>query len=198
MMKTFPKRLFGLVALVALVFGNVGFSFAQDLVDAGSSEPYHPGLVTYRVGLYHQQHGDHNQAIAEFTQTIDGLPNMGFAYAARGDSYAALGAYETAIADYSMAIRIYPDYVSALYTRGRAYAALGETELAADDYANAIRQMPDYPNPYWGLGDLLYETGAYTGALEQYQAYVIAEGAPVEIMQVRIAFLETMVAAGAL
>ena len=66
---------------------------------------------------------------------------MGYVYAARGDSYAALDEYETAIANYAQAIAIYPYYVSALYTWGCAYAALGETALAVADHAKAIEQI---------------------------------------------------------
>lgn len=198
MLKTTAKFLLGLAVLVGLAFGSVSAGFAQDLADAGGSEPYHPGMVHYRLGIYFQLKGDHLRAIDEFSQTIDTMPTMGYAYAARGDSYAALGAYESAIVDYSASIGMFPDLVSALYTRGRAYAALGETALAIADYDNAIRQMPAYANPYWGLGDVLFDMGEYPDALDQYQAYVLAETSPAPVVQARLAFLETMVAAGAI
>lgn len=198
MVKTTAKFLLGLAVLAGLVFGSVSATVAQDLADAGSSEPYHPGMVHYRLGIYFQLKGDHLRAIDEFSQTIEMMPTMGYAFAARGDSYAALGAYESAVIDYTESIGMYPDLVSALYTRGRAYAALGETALAIADYNNAIRQMPAYANPYWGIGDLLFDMGEYMDALDQYRVYVLAEAVPAPVVQARVAFLETMVAAGAI
>ena len=163
---------------------------AQDRADPGSNEPYSPALVHYRLGIYYQIKGDHPRAISEFNLTIDGLPLLGYAYAARGDSYAALGEYETAIADYTQAIQIFPDYVSALYTRGRAYATLGETTLAVADYTNAIGQMPEYPNPYWGLGDLFFDAGDYAQALDNYQHYLARETEPDALVMTRVETLQ--------
>lgn len=161
-----------------LFVGIADTGFAQDLVDAGGSELYHPGLVHYRVGLYFQIRGDHQRAIEKFTQTIHDLPAFGYTYAARADSYVALGNYNQALADYERALAIYPDFVSVLYRRGQVYLMLGESELALADFANAIEQMPEYANVYWGLGDLYYKAGDYNRALENYRLYLMFESEP--------------------
>ena len=165
------KRTILVLVLAALMLAATTIH-AQDLIDSGETEPYHPGLVSFRLGIYYHNQGDFERALAEFTETVDGLPGWGTGYAARGDTYTALGLYQEAIADYTQAVTIFPDYVSVLYTRGRAYHAIGETALAAADYANAIGQMPDYALPYWGLGDLLYEQGQTRAALDQYRQYL--------------------------
>lgn len=58
-----------------------------------------------------------------------------------------------------------------LYARGRAYHALGEWALAEADYLNAIAQYPEYALPYWGLGDVYFEQGDVTSALDNYMLY---------------------------
>jgi tetratricopeptide (TPR) repeat protein len=192
------KRAVVLMALAAL-FGFAASTQAQSMRDSGGGEPYDPALVSFRVGIYCHNQGDYESALAEFTATIDGLPSWGVGYAARGDTYAALGEYALAITDYTTAIGIYPDYVSALYTRGRAYHALGEFELAEEDYVNAIAQMPDYAPTYWGLGDLLFEQGDRGAALTQYQRYLaLTSDAPDTEVVARVTMLETLAEADTL
>jgi tetratricopeptide (TPR) repeat protein len=161
-----------IISFIVLLVALPTAIYAQDMRDPGISEPYHPSFVHYRVGIYFALRGNHERALEEFTQAIDGLPQFGNAYAARGDVYLSLEEYELAIADYTTAIAIYPDFVSALYTRGRAYHALGEIELAAADYENAIEQLPEYAPPYWGLGDLYYEQEQHADALDNYRMYL--------------------------
>jgi tetratricopeptide (TPR) repeat protein len=175
-MNKLAKQMVVLVVLFGLVTNTAAMQEHGPLIDPGKSEPNQPGAVQYRIGVFYQLRGEHQRAIAEFTQTTEAMPGNGYAWAARGDSYAALGDYKQAIEDYNEAIRIYPDYVSALYTRARAYASLDQAELALADYANAIRQMPDYPNLYWGLGDLYFDAGQAAQALENYQMYLTLVG----------------------
>ncbi len=168
------------VVLLLVLFGlsvNAMPSLAQgDLIDPGKTEPVQPGTVHYYRGVFYQLRGEHQRAIAEFTLTINALPENGYAWAARGDSYASLGDFGSAVEDFTEAIRIYPDYVSALYTRGRAYASLSEIDLALADYISAVRQMPAYPNAYWGLGDLYFDARQYARALDNYQMYLALVG----------------------
>jgi tetratricopeptide (TPR) repeat protein len=199
MMNAFAKLLIGLVTVIALLVGMVGMSFAQEQFDAGGSGLNHPALVNYRVGVFYQLKADHERAIAEFTLAIDGVAGFGTAYAARGDSYAALEDYEHALADYDAALALFPDFVSVLYARGRAYLALGETEQAEADFSSAVEQMPDYAMPYFGLGDVAFAQGEYGEALSQYQAYLTRlEDAPDALVLGHMDTLTIMAEAGTL
>lgn len=200
LMRILTKEVITLVLLFIVLLG-VGAAplLAQtiDIADPGSSEPYHPALVQYRVGNYFQLQGDHERAIEEFTAVIAAFPNWDGGYSARGDSYAALGQYELAIADYDEALDLTPGFVSVLYMRGRAFAAIGEIELADADYANAIQQVPDYALPYWGMGDLAYERGDLTAALSCYQEYMaITLTTPDAEVIARVGILEANASAG--
>jgi tetratricopeptide (TPR) repeat protein len=169
MMNAFAKRV---VILMVLVCAGISPLWAQDIADPGTSEPYHPALVSYRVGYYYQLRGDHERAIEEFTDVIAAFPNWDGGYSARGESYEALADYNLALADYSAALSLTPEFVSVLFMRGRAYHAIGEFGLAAADYANAIEQMPEYALPYRGMGDLLFEQENMAAALVMYQQYL--------------------------
>ncbi len=189
-----PVLLFGLLLGV-----STAPSFAQtiDINDPGTSDPYHPALVQYRVGYYFQLQGDHERAIEEFTAVIEAFPNWDGGYSARGDSYAALGRYELAITDYDEALDLTPGFVSVLYMRGRAYVATGEIELAGEDYASATQQAPSYALPYWGMGDLAYEQGDLTAAFVFYQQYIAITITPPDVEVIaRVSTLEVILSAG--
>ncbi|MBK8022724.1 MAG: tetratricopeptide repeat protein [Chloroflexi bacterium] len=188
----------GLLLLLALlVFATPSFAQdvdAVDLHDSGETEAYSPALVDYRVGYYHQLQNDHVRAIEEFTSAIAVIPAFPQAFAARGDSYTALGDYASAIADYTVAVGYWPDYVSVLYMRGRAYMAVGETNLAMGDFQNAIDQMPEYALPFLGAGDLAYAQGNVSAALSYYQDYMIrTTDTPDALVVARITELESLV-----
>lgn len=180
----------GLAAVSALPL------LAQDLVDAGVSEPHDPALVSYRVGYYFQLQGDHERAVENFDEVIARFPNWDGGYAARGDSYAALGQFELAVADYSVALDLTPGFVSVLYMRGRAYQSTGEAVLAIADFQNAINQMPDYALPYRGLADVYYEQHDNALALDCYSQYLALVGeTPDADVTTAMSLLTSMIAA---
>lgn len=149
---------------------------AQALIDSGASEPYHPALVNFRVGIYYQNSGRHAEAVTEFSATIEAFPMIAEAWSARGDSYFALGEYELAIADYATAVEVAPNLVSALNMRGDAYRLIGEFELAAADYINAIGQLPEYPAPHAGLAAAFEAMSQHSDAVSEYSIYLELAG----------------------
>lgn len=185
--------------LVVLLFVAAP-SYAQEtsivMNDFGASEAYHESYVLFRVAYYHQIKGEHEQAVAEFTEAVEGLPTFVEGYAARGDSYFALGDFESAIFDYTTAIGLDPGFVSVLYTRGSTYAVLGLDDLARADFENAIAQMPEYSLPYRGMGDLHYAVGATNLALDFYRVYVeLSPESPDAQVMARIGELQVVLAA---
>lgn len=175
-LKTMKRMFITLVVIVVMLAAAVSPMFAQDLVDTGSSEAYHPAMVQFRMGYYYQIHGDHERAVEEFNHVIEAFPNWENGYSARGDSYSALNQFDLAIADYTAALAIAPEFVSVRYMRARAYHALGEFRPAQNDYLDTIAQMADYPLPYLGLGDLYSDQGDTEAALEQYEQYTMLTG----------------------
>ncbi len=160
-----------LIAVVLLALGTQA-SNAQALTDPGTTEAYHPALVSFRMGIYYQSSGQHSQAIEAFSETIDAFPMVAAAWAARADSYFALGEYALAIVDYTEAVAIASDFVSALNMRADAYQLIGAFELAVADYQNAIAQMPEYAAPHAGLAAAYNMLGQLDEAQAEHAVYL--------------------------
>ena len=69
--------------------------------------------------------GDHDRAIADYTEAIRLDPKYACAYNNRGLAWRAKGDHDRAIADYTEAIRLDPKYAVAYYNRGRAWRRQG-------------------------------------------------------------------------
>ncbi len=110
---------------------------AQDFntTDAGTTE--HRAMVHYQVAHYYDVIGDYERAAAEYSRTLELLPNFSQAYEARGNCYAAQGLYDLAIADYSQAIGITPANARIYYSRGLAYYEQRDIERASADFRRA-------------------------------------------------------------
>lgn len=171
---------------------------AQAMVDGGN-EAYHPALVSFRVGIYYQDRGRHDEAIEQFSATIEAFPMIAEAWSARADSYLALGEFELAIADYDAAVALAPELVSALNMRGDAYRLTGVFELATADYLNAIEQMPEYAAPHAGLAATYEAQLLHLQAIAEYELYLTLAGEDADpVVLVRATELKRLVLTGAM
>jgi tetratricopeptide (TPR) repeat protein len=105
-------------------------------------------------GCAYMTKGDHDKAIADFTEAIRlnpgnqpgvGKPQIRDAAAAltnRGCEYAEKFEYDKAIADYEAALRLEPSDTAAISNRARARYCKGELEKAIADYSEVIRLEP--------------------------------------------------------
>ncbi len=116
--------------IVVSLLTVTGVSHAQaDLNDPGQPIQY-PERVHYFVGMYFYERENYARAIDEFTLTIERLPQMGDAYAARADSYAALQQYDLAIVDYTRALELNAEDPLVDAKRAVVIATLSELEAA--------------------------------------------------------------------
>ena len=88
-------------------------------------------------GLSHAEKGDHDQAIADYTEAIRLDPKIAAAYYNRAISYAEKGDHDQAIADCTEAIRLNQTQPVYYVRRARAYRALGDEAKAASDEKKA-------------------------------------------------------------
>lgn len=110
---------------------------AQDLSDAGSSEPFANAMLAYRVGYYFYTQGEYDRAAVELKTAIDEIPDVVFTvsvdyamlYWTLGDAQFMAEQYEEALASYqqyldlagdaaSSAAAAYVDTLSAAVTNG--------------------------------------------------------------------------------
>ena len=111
------------------------------------------------TGAWPTKKGEHDKAIADYTEAIRLDPKDAEAYCNRGLAYGNKGDYDKAIADYTEAIRLNPKYAEAYYNRGMTYASKGEYDKAIADYTEAIRLDPKYAEAYYSRGVGLREQG---------------------------------------
>ena len=79
--------------------------------------------------------GEHDRAIADFSEVVRLDPKAYAGFMPRGNSYRDKGELDRAIADYSESIRLQPDLSYAYYERGVAYRLKGDREHAIADFA---------------------------------------------------------------
>lgn len=116
-------------------------------------------------GKVFDQKGEHNLAIADYSEAIGLNPDEAAFYCTRGIAYRQKGDHGLAIADYDQAIKLKPDYSTAYNNRGVAYRQKGDTERALSDYNKAIEYDGNNHAAYNNRGATYKEQGKYELAL---------------------------------
>ena len=86
--------------------------------------------------------GNHDRAIATFSDAIRLDPKSALAFRGRGNAHAKKGDSVRAIADFNEAIRLDPKNALAFIDRGDAYTNKGDNDRAIADYNQALRLDP--------------------------------------------------------
>ena len=94
------------------------------------------------------RNGDFARAIKEFTIAIDLIPNYGYGYQIRGDSYFQVAQCQKAIEDYGMAIELDLNDKAAYSGRGRAHFRLRQFQLAIEDFSKAVVIDPRFASAF--------------------------------------------------
>ena len=92
--------------------------------------------------------GQLNEAITEFSKTIEISPRFAYAYLGRGTAYAYKYQFDQAISDYSKAIEMNPRDADAYFLRGFAYFKKGQYDQAISDFNKAIELKPKFAEVY--------------------------------------------------
>jgi tetratricopeptide (TPR) repeat protein len=128
-----------------------------------------PAAYNNRGLAYHQKRML-EQAIQDFTNTIQMNPNDPRAYINRALAYTDQGDHNRAIEDYTNALRINPNYAEAYCSRGNAYDAEGKYDLAIEDYTKAIAMKPQMADGYYNRARVYQKKGLNDSSIEDYTA----------------------------
>ena len=109
----------------------------------------------YNRGLAYMDNGQYDQAISDYTKTINIDPRYALAYTGRGNAFERKGEHDRAMSDYTKAIEINPRYAEAYTGRGLAYKRKGKHDRAMSDYTKAIEINPKDAVAYNRLSWLL-------------------------------------------
>ena len=98
----------------------------------------------------------YDEAIADYTRSIELNPDMGGTYNRRGHAYRAKRDWEAALKDLNRAVEMLPDFAEARYSRGRVHFELGHIDEAMADYDQAIKLDPKDVEAYNSRGHTYY------------------------------------------
>jgi tetratricopeptide (TPR) repeat protein len=113
------------------------------------------GEALYNRGVVWGQKGETDNALADYTKVIEGLPGAPVEQVAsalynRGAVWGEKGETDNALADYTKVIEGLPgapveQVAMALYNRGLVWSEKGETDNALADYTKVIEGLPGAP-----------------------------------------------------
>ena len=106
-----------------------------------------------------------DEAIADYTEAIQLVPNDARVYSRRAIGYARKGELDEAIGDFTEAIGLDPKNALAYAGRGIVYRDNGDCEKAIADFSEAIRLKPKFAIAYCGRGCAYGDKGDLTKAI---------------------------------
>ena len=143
----------------------------EELVTTYYSDPP-PADVTVDYwrsrALWHSDHGNDEQSVADWTHAIQLGPNDGESYRQRARALIELKRWDAAISDVADAIRLSPG-PWAYIERCKAYQGLGQLDLAAADAEQAVALDDGNRWAWHQLGQVCSKLKNWTRAAEVYQ-----------------------------
>ncbi len=126
-------------------------------------------VMIYRGrGEAHFRRGEHDRAVADFSEAIRLDPRNADIFAQRADAYVGTGQDDRAFVDLSEAIRLNPKFADALTKRGGIYQSKDDYDRAIADYSEAIRVDPNAANAYISRGEIYRRKGNYDAAIGDF------------------------------
>ena len=146
------------------------------LLAAGSQAefgiPAGKAAVHYRRGRVYAEQGKLDEAIAEYTKSIQSAPQLAKAYSGRGRAYAGCGRLDEALLDLSEALQLDPQDAIAQNDRGEVHKLRGELDTAIADYSQALRIDSSDATVYLNRGHAYERNGDLDKAIADYTAAV--------------------------
>lgn len=188
--RSWRRRALGLALLVCLFLVVPGVNAqtagvlsveGDELLDQGKYEEaigkydqalaLEPNLAMAWVGKGLAKNGleEFGDALDAFEMAISINPGYAKAWYGKGVALFELGRYEDSIAAFDRALEIYPEYGYILYySKANAFYALEDYRAAIPLYEKALTLKPDYAPGWTRLGEALYSSGDYEGALAAF------------------------------
>ncbi len=116
------------------------------LSDLARADSLHPGwlrpMLLWTRGKCFADCGEHDRAIADFTDAMPGYPGNTELFAGRAACYQAKGDVDHALADYDEIVRRRPEAPESYLARGIVLLAKGEKARAMADMDRLVQLMP--------------------------------------------------------
>lgn len=104
--------------------------------------------IYYNRGVAYSNKGDHERAIADFSEAIKNDPGLAAAYTNRGRSYLEIGDHTRAIRDLGVSISLDGKSPLPSYNRAIAWFRHNDFDRAIEDFEETIRRDPAFVEAY--------------------------------------------------
>jgi lipoprotein NlpI len=148
--------------------GDAAIAGCTRIIDDRGETARSRAVAHFNRGYEWRAKGEHDRAIADYSEAIRLDPAYVFAFNNRAGAYLDKGDDDRAIADYGEAIRIEPRFAAALTARANAYAARREFDRAIADYDQLIRLNPRDAPAFNNRGFMYYRNGDLDRALVNF------------------------------
>jgi tetratricopeptide (TPR) repeat protein len=122
--------------------GDVAIEACTRAIASGQYSGVNLGNIHFTRGILHARKQDHDQAIADYNETVRLSPGDAQAFFNRALIHYRKRDADRAIADYSQAIKLDPGYAVAFTNRGLTYLTKKEYDRALADLNEGIRLNP--------------------------------------------------------
>jgi protein O-mannosyl-transferase len=130
----------------------------------------------YNLGVWHMNHGDPIEALANFDKALLIMPDKFDAAYNRALLLSRLGRTDESIIGYKNAIRIFPKAAIAHLNLGNVYFAQNRLDESIEMYKAALRLNPKLSEAHQGMGAVLTRQGQYPAAIMAFERAI--ENAP--------------------
>lgn len=148
--------------------GEASLRACSAIIEAGTYDASMMAVAYLNRGLEYFDKGYYDQAINDYSASIDLDAGKADVYNNRGTAYQAKRDFDRAIADFDKAISLDPRHALAYNNRGIAHAGKGEFDLAIASYDRAIGLSPAYADAYNNRGYAHARTGENDRAIEDF------------------------------
>ena len=136
-------------------------------------------------GSGYAERGQHELAIADFSNAIALYPNYPLAYRNRSLSFVELQEWEKALQDANKTIEMITFNAEVFYTRGQIYYQLRQGDLALQDYKRAIELNPRFWKAYTYRGILYLVMKEWEKALADFDTSLAIRPNQAEVLTYR-------------
>lgn len=173
-----PVRLTGLVSLVGLMAGVLGFlTFQRNEVyqsvfslwqDTVSKSP-HSARAHTNLGAALAEKRQFEEALTHYRTAIELRPDTPGVYCNLGNALTNLGRIDEALANYQKAIEVEPSSADPHNNLANLLARRGQFDQAKAHYQRAVEIKPDYAEAHNNLANVLARRGQIDQAIVHYQ-----------------------------
>lgn len=164
-----PKQMGSHINLAKLLSANGDAAGAEKAFVAAIAEFPRNATIYNERGVFYRQQGRLDEAIADFTQSVEIQRDFVMGYINRGFCLSDKGEVEAAEADYEMAVRLSPKMSLAYQLRGTARMTLGKAGGAVSDFSRQIELNSQDATAFENRGFARFFAGQFAEAATDFQ-----------------------------